>query len=171
TTALISPALVASAAPLALSSLSPGALSADGRYAVFGRAAPSLVPNNAGATSDVFVRDLWNGTNALVSVSTNGANGDGASRSPVISANGRFVAFASQVTNLTGGVINRKGNIFLRDLQSGTTTLVSANASGQGGNGASINPSIDADGRHITYESLASDLSPNDINNASDIFV
>jgi hypothetical protein len=174
TTALISSSGVglASATSRGLSSLVPGALSADGRYAVFSSAAPNLVPNDANATSDVFVRDLWNGTNALVSVGTNGTGGDGASWNPVISADGRFVAFASQATNLTGGVTNRKGNIFLRDLHTGTTTLVSANASGQGGNGASINPSINADGRRITYESLASDLVLNDLlNNASDIFL
>ena len=76
TTELISSAAVGlpSATPLGLSSLVPGALSAEGRYVVFSSVAPNLVPNDANATSDVFVRDLWNGTNALISVSTNGTS-------------------------------------------------------------------------------------------------
>lgn len=172
-TELISPAAqgVPSATPPGMSILLPGCLSADGRYAVFTTLAPNLAPNDTNGTSDVFVRDLWNGTNSLVSVNANGSSGNGASRNPVISADARFVAFTSQATDLTSGVTNRKGNIFLRDLQSGTTTLVSANASGQGGNGASINPTINADGRRIAFETLAADLGTNDSNNTSDVFV
>jgi len=162
---------LASATPLGLSSVVPGALSADGRFVVFSSAAPNLLPNDANATHDVFVRDLWNGTNALVSVNTNGASGNGTSRNPSISADGRFVAFTSQATDLTSGVSNQVGNIFLRDLQSGTTLLVSANASGRGGMGASINPSLNADASRITYESLASDLATNDLNTTTDIFL
>jgi Tol biopolymer transport system component len=101
---------------------------------------------------------------------------------PVISADGRFIAFSSQATNLvafpTSGssVLPGQGfiqNIFIRDVQGGTTKLVSINRDGTGsGNGTSFSPSISADGRFVTFSSTSSDLVDNDPNgNGVDVFI
>jgi Tol biopolymer transport system component len=107
------------------------------------------------------------------------AGGDSDSVSPIFSADGRYVLFASAADNLvsTNGSpffrsINTPLNIYLRDRTNKTTILVSVNSSGTGGgNGDSIPVEISADNRYALFESLASDLVSGDVNNASDIFV
>ena len=138
---------------------------------MFTSLAQDLAPGDTNQAYDVFVRDLWKGTNSPVSVSTNGTAGNGSSRNAVISADGRFVTFISQATDLAPGVANPGDQLYVRDLQSGATSLLSTNASGQSGNGPSRNPSISADGRRIAFETLANDLTPGDANNASDVVV
>ena len=160
-----------SSTPRGINSVSPGALSGDGRILVFTSLAQDLAPGDTNQAYDVFVRDLWKGTNSPVSVSTNGTAGNGSSRNAVISADGRFVTFISQATDLAPGVANPGDQLYVRDLQSGATSLLSTNASGQSGNGPSRNPSISADGRRIAFETLANDLTPGDANNASDVVV
>ncbi len=162
---------LSSSTPSGLSLLSPGAVSADGRYAAFTSLASQLVPDDGNGTSDVFLCDLWNGTNVLVSVNTNGVGGNGASLEATLSADGRFVAFFSQATDLVEGVTNSRGNVFLRDVWSNTTVLVSANLAGQGANGASRHPVISADGCRVAYESAATDLAPDHTDGYVDIFV
>ncbi|WP_382308098.1 cell wall-binding repeat-containing protein [Herbiconiux sp. UC225_62] len=92
----------------------------------------------------------------LLSVSSTGAAGDAASSAPVISADGRFVAFSSNATNLTG-VAGGVRQIYLRDLAAGVTTLVSTGASGAG-NADSTMPSISDDGGVIAYSSAATNI-------------
>ena len=74
------------------------------------------------------MRDLVAGTTIPVSVSTNGDLGDGASRSAVMTPDGRYVAFVSAANNLVPGDTNGIADVFLRDLQLGTTVLVSVGA-------------------------------------------
>ncbi|HBB87126.1 MAG TPA: hypothetical protein DC047_05885 [Blastocatellia bacterium] len=111
-----------------------------------------------------------------------GQSSDQHSFSPVISADGRFIAFASQATNLVAFPTSGSGaqpgqgiiqNIFIRDMQSGTTKLVSINRDGTGsGNGTSFAASISADGRFVTFSSTSSDLVDNDTNgNGLDSFI
>jgi hypothetical protein len=111
-----------------------------------------------------------------------GQSGDGHSFWPVISADGRFIAFTSQARNLlafptsgSGGPIGQGfiQNVLIRDVQNGTTKLVSINRAGtSSGNGTSFSPSISADGRFVTFSSTSSDLVDNDTNgNGVDTFI
>ena len=106
-----------------------------------------------------------------VSVDSAGNLGKSDSNSPSISADGRFVAFNSFASNLVPEDTNGKTDIFVRDLSTNTTTLVSLDSAGNQGNGFSNSPSISADGRFVAFESTASNLVPGDTNNVGDIFV
>ena len=115
--------------------------------------------NDTNGYRDVFVRDLVAGTNILVSVNTNGIAGDGMSTDPAISGDGRYVAFSSSADNLVPGDTNKAQDVFVRDLQAGTTTLVSVSTDGVNpGNGDSFSPVISADGRYVLFHSKASNL-------------
>jgi serralysin len=103
-----------------------------------------------------------------VSVDSAGNQAIGNSVSPSISADGRFVAFESNASNLVPGDTNNKDDIFVRDVLTNTTTRVSVNSAGnQGNSGFSLFPSISADGRFVAFDSNASNLVPGDTNNTS----
>jgi Tol biopolymer transport system component len=106
--------------------------------------------------------------------------GGGDSSNPFLSADGRYVLFASSANNLALTSSNtplvpsrfQRLNVYLRDRTNGTTTLVSVNFAGTcGGDGDSIPAGLSADGRYALFESWADDLLPGDTNNASDIFL
>jgi Tol biopolymer transport system component len=153
-------------------SLDSPAISADGRFVVFNSFATNLVPGDSNGEPDLFMRDLTAGTTTRISVDSNGnqvpANTIESQFRPAISADGRFVAFQSRAPLAgpgTGG-----GNIFVRDVVSGTTTIASANSSGVAVGGSS--PSISADGRFVAFMSLANNLVSGATNNLDfDIFV
>jgi Tol biopolymer transport system component len=146
-------------------------ISSDGRYVAFGSAATDLVPSDGNSADDVFVRDLRAGTTTRVSVDLTGADADGPSFEASISGDGRFVAFASAASDLVPGDGNAAADVFVRDLQAGTTTRVSVDTTGGDPDGASDDPSISGDGRYVALTSVASDLVPGDGNSASDVFV
>src|SRR2546426_918376 len=149
-------------------------ISADGRFVLFLSSASNLSTNDDGGRFvDVLLRNRTNNTTTLVSVNLTGTGGgNGHSVSPVISADGRYVAFESEAPDLVANDTNGVSDVFVRDLQSGTTTLLSVNSSGTGaGNGASTSPLISADGRYVAFVSAASDLVANDTNAALDVFV
>lgn len=153
-------------------SLAP-AISDDGRYVAFGSRATDLVPNDNNGKNDVFLRDTVAGTTTLVSATPTGESGNEASGGAVISANGQFVAFTSKASNLVSNDNNNAQDIFVRNLLTGVTSLVSVNASGIGSaNSVSYTTQISADGRYVAFMSIASDIVPNDTNGyAADIFV
>ena len=95
----------------------------------------------------------------------------GPSSTPSISANGRYVAFASVASNLVSGDTNGFPDIFVRDTQTSTTFRVSVDSGGNEANGNSSAPSISADGRYVAFESFASNLVSGDTNGYRDIFV
>ncbi len=146
-------------------------ISADGSKVAFWSDATNLVPGDVNFQRDIFLRDRTLGTTSLVSISTAGVQGNGPSSRPSISADGRFVAFTSDASNLVAGDTNLVGDVFVRDLVNGTTELISKSTAGALGNGLSSVPSISADGRYVAYRSLASNLVPNDINNTRDVFL
>jgi hypothetical protein len=112
------------------------------------------------------------GTYARISVNTGGEGANAMSYRGEVSANGRFAAFDSEATNLVAGDLNGFGDVFLRDLQLGTTVLVSTTVSGGQGNGGSGSPVISADGRYVAFESGATNLTPSpDTNGFTDIYV
>jgi RHS repeat-associated protein len=150
-------------------------VSADGRYALFRSYATDLTSLTGIQGEQLYRRDLTANTTSLVTIKTNGsASANGYVTNATMSADGRYVAFETAATDLVTNLAkNDSGNdIFVRDMISGTTTLISVNSSGTGtGNGSSINPVISANGRFVAFTSLASDLVANDTNNGSDIFV
>ncbi|MDF1542769.1 MAG: hypothetical protein P1P71_06580, partial [Anaerosomatales bacterium] len=133
-------------------------VSADGRYVAFQSVASNLVAPDTGA-QDVFIRDRVGGTTERVSVAINGGEANVGSQNPMISADGRFVAFDSSATDLVTGDGNQSNDVFLRDLGANTTTRVSVtNTGAQATGGGSRNPSISADGRYVAFESEATNL-------------
>ena len=106
-----------------------------------------------------------------VSVSSNGEQANQASFDPVISADGRYVAFMSYATNLVATDTGGKRNIFVRDRQADQTALVSVGIAGPPANGESFGPALSPDGRYLAFQSDASNLVPGDSNGAQDVFV
>ncbi len=149
------------------------AISADGRIVAFMSRANNLVAGDTNVGRDIFVRDRLTNQTTRVSVSSAGAQGNGfyGSYHPAISANGRFVAFASLAGNLVGGDTNGKSDIFVRDRQTSQTTRVSVSSAGTQSNNYSYQPTISADGRFVAFESSANNLVTGDTNASPDIFV
>ena len=135
-------------------------VSADGRWVAFASSADDLVLNDTNQLPDVFVRDLVGGTTVLASVGFDGSPArGGASDNPLISADGRYVVFLSSATNLIAGQINANWNVFRRDLQAGTNTLVSVGINGVSpGNGDASDPVMSPDGRYVAFLSAANNL-------------
>jgi Tol biopolymer transport system component len=156
--------------PSLLSALS---LSTDGRYVAFASEADNLVPNDTNGCRDVFVRDLLNGTNFLISVATNGnRSGDRPSMDSAISGDGRYVAFTSSADNLVARDNNNAQDVFVRDLQSATTVLVSVKTGGGGpGSGDSYSPIISADGRYVLFRSTAANLASGSFSGTDNLFL
>jgi Tol biopolymer transport system component len=153
------PSLV-SQTPDGISGFTSFSVSSNGQFVAFYSDADNLAANDTNDCRDVFVRDLVAGTNFLVSVNTNGnASGDNLSTDPAISGDGRYIAFTSSADNLVGSDANRAQDVFVRDLQAGTTALVSVSTDGiDSGNGDSFSPTISADGRYVLFHSKASNL-------------
>ena len=94
---------------------SPPTLSADGRFVAFMSRAENLVSNDGNRWPDIFIHDRSANTTQLVSAAPNGRSGNDASYTPVISADGRFVAFQSFASNLVSGDTNNTMDVFIRD--------------------------------------------------------
>lgn len=147
------------------------AISADGRFVAFGSKARNLVPGDTNAKTDVFVHDTLTATTTRVSVDSSGGEGNGRSDFPSISADGRFVAFESDASDLVAGDTNLETDVFLHDTHTGTTTRVSVSDGGAEATSWSVQPAISADGTHVAFRSLAPDLVPGDTSYAPDVFV
>jgi len=150
-----------------------GSISADGRYIAFLSSAKDLVPNDTNDYEDVFVVDQQTGATTRASVDSSGVQADSSSYSVFLSADGRYVLFDSSGRSLSpGGVAGASREVYLRDLQSGTTTLVS-----QAKNGARASDrtyantgSISPDSRVIVFSSTSAIFVPGDRNDMMDIF-
>ena len=143
------------------------AVSADGRYVAFTSTADlDAVPGRAAgapaaprpALSQVYVRDTRLDVTRRVSVCAGGAVPNGRSWHPVLSGDGRYVAFVSAASNLVPGDRNRSADVFLVDTTTASTVLVSRTAKGNAANGASGLPAISSDGSKVAFQSEASDL-------------
>ncbi len=158
-----------------------GAISADGRFVALDSVATNLVSADTNDVYDVFVHDRLTGVTELVSVAPDGTQGNRFSIQPSISADGRFIAFASDATNLVGGDTNQQVDIFVRDRCTSDgkpvegctpgTERVSVASDGTQGSASSSNPSISPDGRFIAFVSFASNLVSGDTNGTADLFV
>jgi len=155
----------------------------DGRFVTFYSYATNLVAADTNGAYDVFVRDLDSGVTVRVSVDSSGLEGDGgSSRRPKISADGRFVTFDSSATNLVTADTNGMHDVFVHDRDvddngvfdepGGIKTVrVSVDSSGLEGDAYSYSPHISADGRFITFQSSATNLVTDDMNQTDDVFV
>ena len=163
-------------------------ISADGRYVAFKSLGMNLVPGDTNVISvydswqqkwidvscaDIFVRDTQTKETTRVSVSSSGAQANEQSWSPAISADGRYVAFLSDASNLVSNDTNGKMDVFVHDRNSRTTKRVSVSSTGEQANGNSRMYSVDIseNGRFVTFASSAGNLVPDDNNGESDIFV
>ena len=147
------------------SSFSP-ALSSGGRFVVFVSTATNLVAGSASLFANVFLRDLEAGTNALVSVAPDGITpGNGDAAMPAISQDGRYVVFVSRAGNLASGASASTANTYLRNLVSGTNTLLNNNSS------TTLPPSISADGRYVAYFGSSSQLTVRDTQSGTNVFL
>jgi WD40-like Beta Propeller Repeat len=156
------------------------AISADGRYVAFSSRSSNLVPGDTNGEADIFVKDRQTGATERVSVDSGGNQASGASLGQglnydaTISADGRFVGFASAAANLVPGDTNGAADVFVHDRQTGATERVSIDSAGNQENDGPVSDTplaINGDGRFVAFESQASNLVPGDTNGASDVFV
>ena len=147
-------------------------LNTDGRYIAFVSLASNLLASeDRNDYPDIFVYDRVADRMTLVSVSSDGIQGNGDSFDPWISGNGRYVVFVSNATNLVKDDGNGEMDVFLHDRKTGETTRVSRGRGRAEANGGSYSPFISTDGRYIAFESHASNIVPSDGNDLVDVFV
>lgn len=174
------------------------AISGNGQYVAFASDATNLVTGDTNGVRDVFLRDVTAATTIRASVASGGAQANGASRAPAINRNpsvvagveadGRYVVFGSEASNLVAGDTNGVSDIFVFDRVAATTTRLSLSTAGAQATDpspaqlalGSINPGISATGRYVTFASLADNLTAGDFagrysatdgNNALDVLV
>jgi uncharacterized repeat protein (TIGR01451 family) len=146
------------------SSSGGGTLSPDGTKVAFSSYATDLGPTDTNGTWDVYVRNLTTGTTSLVSANAAGTDSGNKDSFPAgFTPDSKKVLLGSEASNLGPTDTNGTTDVYLRDLTTGTTTLVSANAAGtDSGNGQSSRPLLSPDGRKVAFTSKASNLGPTD---------
>jgi Tol biopolymer transport system component len=146
------------------------AISDSGGVVVFVSQASNLVAGDTNGLLDVFAR-TGDGPIVRASVASDGTEANGPSFNPDVSGDGRYVVFQSAATNLVSGDTNGRPDVFIHDLQTGKTELVSVARGGGPGNAESVAPAISGDGNVVSFFSSASDLVKNDHNHVADVFV
>ena len=146
-------------------------ISADGRHVAFHLPDSNLMEVDTNGFNDVFVSDLQTGVTEKVSVSSSGAQANGASSNPKITPNGCYVAFQSLASNLVEEDSNGFSDVFVHHRISKTTQRVSVGGSGIQANRGSNSPGISADGRFVAFSSAATNLVEGDTNDFSDVFL
>jgi Tol biopolymer transport system component len=162
------------------------AISGDGRYVAYESYATNLTNNDSNLRADVYRFDTQTGVTELVSANMAGVAGDNesggdANDGPSISTDGRYVAFWSRSDDLVPNDTNNPptfpmcdecgDDVFVRDMQTGTTIRVCVDSNGAQGSAMSYDPSISGDGRYVAFWSKADNLVPGDTNLTSDVFV
>ncbi|MHB1955440.1 MAG: beta strand repeat-containing protein [Sulfobacillus sp.] len=153
-----------------------GVISGDGRFVAFISTATNLISGGSG--TQAYLRDRKTGETVLISSAPDGTAGNGNTSSLAISADGRYVGFVSNATNLVSANTGGLYQAFVRDMVNGMTSLVSSSSSGTPANSSVIDdagaypPAISADGRYIAFSSYATNLVPQPTNgNSSHNFV
>ncbi|MGP0593888.1 FG-GAP-like repeat-containing protein [Nitrospira sp. T9] len=146
-------------------------LNENGRFVTYYSLSTNLVPGDTNGVRDIFVYDRQTQQTTRVSVATGGGQANGESLEPAISANGRYVAFRSDATNLVPGDTNGTTDVFVHDRQTGITSRVSVATGGGQSNNNSFTPALSADGRFVAFHSFANNLVPGDTNGVLDVFV
>jgi Tol biopolymer transport system component len=156
-------------------------ISANGRFVTFSSSASNLVSGDTNGFDDIFlvdrdpdlngIFDEGNRTMQRVSITTGGVEANSPCTSPVISADGSWVCFASLANNLVASDANNVGDVFAWSRADGSIRLISLNSAGGQGSGSSGISAISLDGRFVAFESLAANLVAGDSNGARDIFL
>ncbi len=146
-------------------------MSSDNNLVVFSSTSTNLVAGDTNGARDVFLRDIALGTTTRISVDSDEVEGDAFSADPIISADGNYIVFQSDATNLVADDTNGVRDIFLRDIALGTTTRISVDDLGNEGDGESYFPTISNDGQYIVFFSNATNLVSNDTNALFDVFL
>jgi len=151
-------------------------MSGNGRYVAFSSEETGVVAGDTNKSTDVFVRDLQTGTTTRASVRPDGsptsANSFVGYYGQALSDDGRFVVFSSLDTQLVSGDTNATGDVFVRDLQTGTTSRVSLGNGGVQGDGASgtqVTGALSGDGRTVMFGSRANNLVEGDEDPGTDL--
>jgi Tol biopolymer transport system component len=154
-----------------------GAISANGRYVVFSSQATNLDPSVRPFSLNIFRHDRMSRVTELVNVNRFGfpsLSGDGLS--PSVSADGRYVAFASSSSDVVEGDTNGQLDVFVRDMQTGVTRLASASSTGvqgdqlSGFSGTAGARAISDDGRYVVFNSAATTFVPEPNNGKQQIY-
>jgi Tol biopolymer transport system component len=149
----------------------------NGRWVVFASTANNLDPLDTNSTSDIYLRDLQTGVTKLLTVNSIGnGSANGASTDPSVSDDGRYVVFTSLASNLTTGDSNGVSDVYLRDVFTNTTTLISKNGIITGttviaANAASLQATVSGNGKFVVFASDATDLTNNDATGTRDVYV
>jgi hypothetical protein len=150
-------------------------MSSDGRYVTFKSTSSNLVSGDTNGISDLFLKDTVTGTTTRVSTDSSGTQiSDGTfygTYQADISADGRYVTFASTSSTLVAGDTNGTSDIFRKDTQTGAVIRISTDSSGVQSNGLSLSSKMSSDGRYVVFRSGASNLVAGDTNGEYDVFV
>lgn len=150
-------------------------LSADGRYVAFESFATDIAAGFGGTISNIFVRDLVNGTTVVASRNATGGQPNQSSDSATISGNGRYVAFLSTATDIASGFGGTNlATAFVWDSQGTPTVAATHDAAGGPPDAAVSGPvALSRDGRLMAFATAATDILPTgtDTNAATDVFV
>ncbi len=153
----------------------PTSVSYDGHLVAFSTSA-ALEAGDTNGQTDVYVKDLNTNTTRRASVAADGTQTNGASGSVSLSADGRYLAFTSDASNLVAGDTNQAMDVFVKDLQTGTVRLVSGNNGSNGsigsiGNAVSNQAVISADGHFVSFVSSATNLASGTIVGQSNVYL
>ncbi len=152
--------------------LDPVAMSDDAKYIIFTSGSTNLVAGDNNGFIDLFLRDTINNTTELISINSLSAQSDADSYTyGGISNDGRYVGFSSDATNLVSGDTNGFTDIFLRDRQNGTTTIISVPILGGEADEGSYGVKISDDASIIIFTSEATNLVSGDTNGAMDLII
>jgi Tol biopolymer transport system component len=146
------------------------AVSADGRWVAFDSYSDKVVAGDANGQRDVFLRDRQTGETRRISARPGGLDANGPSAGPSISADGRYVSFISDATNLSTGTQNATDDVYLYDRTADKLTRVSTSTTSTDGGAASNDPMVANDGSTVVFASYASNLVAGDANGKQDVF-
>ncbi|TVQ30164.1 MAG: hypothetical protein EA376_13805 [Phycisphaeraceae bacterium] len=136
------------------------AISWCGRFIAFASDATNLVPGVANARTDVYLHDVMTGETHRISMLPDGTEGDGDSRFPSMSSDGRYIAFETSAGNLDPRTVFGQRSVFVHDALTGELELISVNDADDAGNGTHGRPAISADGRYVAFTSNSNNLVP-----------
>ncbi|MBB5760526.1 hypothetical protein HNR01_000121 [Methylorubrum rhodesianum] len=125
----------------------------------------------AGGSAQAVVKTLGSGAFTIASAAADGTRGNQDTSDVSLSGDGRTVAFATRSTNLAPNDTNGSSDVFVRDLTTGTLTRASTAADGSQADAGSVLASMSVDGRHVAFQSDATNLVAGDTNGVTDVYV
>lgn len=145
-------------------------ISADGTRIVYWSSATNLISNDTNGVADIFMYDRTTGTTTRVSLTSTGGETNGQSSQPLISGDGRWIAYWSFADNIVPNDTNMNTDTFLYDTVNGTTIRVSVSSAGVEGDSATLPRGISEDGDWIVMSSYATNLTPGINNGLMNVF-